>query len=96
MAAGLITIAHNSAGPKLDIVLPYKGQKSGFLAETEEEYADCMLQVYKMTAQQRSAIRGAAREQVKKFSQERFNQTFMDTFNELCFEKNFKHLAKKE
>ncbi len=96
MASGLITIAHNSAGPKMDIVVPYKGQKSGFLAESEEEYAESMFQIYKMSAQKRVAIREAAREQVKKFSQEKFNQTFLDTFNELCLEKYFKNLIKND
>jgi alpha-1,2-mannosyltransferase len=29
MAAGLIPIVHASAGPMMDIVVPYKGQKTG-------------------------------------------------------------------
>ncbi|KAK2423353.1 GDP-Man:Man(3)GlcNAc(2)-PP-Dol alpha-1,2-mannosyltransferase [Trifolium repens] len=40
MAAGAIPIAHNSAGPKMDIVLDEDGQQTGFLACTVEEYAD--------------------------------------------------------
>jgi len=80
MAAGLIMLAHNSAGPKMDIVVPYKGEKSGYLAETEEQYADCLYAIYKMNPQKRSAIREAARNQVDKFSQETFNQVFLDTF----------------
>lgn len=96
MASGLITIAHNSAGPKMDIVVPHSGKKTGFLAETEEEYTECMYQVYRMNDKARGAIRAAAREQVKKFSQERFNENFIDTFNELCFNKYFKDLAKSD
>jgi alpha-1,2-mannosyltransferase len=37
MASGIITIAHNSAGPKEDIIGP--GPKVGFLANSEDEYA---------------------------------------------------------
>ncbi|BAT98087.1 hypothetical protein VIGAN_09170300, partial [Vigna angularis var. angularis] len=37
MAAGAIPIAHNSAGPKMDIVLDEDGQQTGFLACTVEE-----------------------------------------------------------
>lgn len=41
MAAGLITIAHDSAGPKLDII----GKSSrvvGFLCNDEQEYANAV------------------------------------------------------
>ena len=31
MAAGLIPVAHDSAGPKLDIIVPFKNQKTGIL-----------------------------------------------------------------
>lgn len=40
--AGCIPIAHNSAGPKMDIVVPHQGVATGLLAETPEEYADAM------------------------------------------------------
>ena len=96
MASGLITIAHNSAGPKMDIVVPYKGQKSGFLAETEEEYSNCFYTVYKMNEQQRKVIRDAARQQVKKFSQQEFNKTFIEIFEELCLNKHLKNIPKQE
>lgn len=94
MAAGLVTIAHNSAGPKMDIVVPYKGEKSGYLAETEDEYADCFYSIYKMPTNKRDNIRQAAKQQVKKFSQEKFNENFLEVFNELCLFKYFKHLSK--
>lgn len=29
MAAGLIPVVHASAGPMMDIVVPYKGQRTG-------------------------------------------------------------------
>lgn len=96
MASGLITIAHNSAGPKMDIVVPYKGQKSGFLAETQEEYSNCFYTVYKMNEQQRKVIRDAARQQVKKFSQQEFNKTFIEIFEELCLNKHLKNIPKQE
>ncbi|KOM25268.1 hypothetical protein LR48_Vigan66s002100 [Vigna angularis] len=43
MAAGAIPIAHNSAGPKMDIVLDEDGQQTGFLACTVEEYVDAIV-----------------------------------------------------
>lgn len=39
MASGIVTIAHNSAGPKEDII-GSSPQSVGYLAETEQDYAD--------------------------------------------------------
>eukprot|EP00053_Salpingoeca_punica_P010768 m.96377 g.96377 ORF g.96377 m.96377 type:complete len:474 (-) comp15485_c0_seq1:41-1462(-) len=79
MAAGLITIAHNSAGPKMDIVVDYKGQKTGLLANTEETYAAAMHKVLSMTESERSAIQAAARASVQeRFSEEEFGRLFVE------------------
>jgi alpha-1,2-mannosyltransferase len=43
MSAGIITIAHNSAGPKQDIIGASK-QPVGYLADTAENYAYCATQ----------------------------------------------------
>lgn len=40
MASGVVVIAHNSGGPRSDIVVPHNGSKTGYLASTVEEYAD--------------------------------------------------------
>lgn len=87
MAAGTVILSHNSAGPKMDIVVPYKGEKTGFLAEDAEEYANCLLQIYQMNPKKRNQIREAAREHVKKFSQEKFNENFLDAFSNFCYNK---------
>ncbi|XP_065315080.1 GDP-Man:Man(3)GlcNAc(2)-PP-Dol alpha-1,2-mannosyltransferase-like isoform X2 [Gordionus sp. m RMFG-2023] len=64
MAAGLIMIANNSGGPKLDIMKPFKGNPVGFLADTEETYADTMFDIINMSAEERNYIRHNAREAV--------------------------------
>ena len=57
MAAGLVTIAHNSGGPKMDIILdPWDYTKTtyqksdrfptGCLASTVDEYATCMYEIF--------------------------------------------------
>ncbi|PPD97634.1 hypothetical protein GOBAR_DD05341 [Gossypium barbadense] len=56
MAAGAIPIAHNSAGPKMDIVLDEDGQQTGFLAQNVEEYADAVLKIVKMPEFERLKI----------------------------------------
>ena len=43
MAAGMIVVAHNSGGPKSDIVSPHQ---SGFLATTADEYADAIYEAF--------------------------------------------------
>jgi glycosyltransferase involved in cell wall biosynthesis len=87
MAAGTIMLAHNSAGPKMDIVVPYKGEKTGFLAETDDEYAEWLFTIFTMSQKRKSAIRDAAREHVRKFSQENFNISFMEAFKNFCYDK---------
>ncbi|KAG0298245.1 asparagine-linked glycosylation protein [Linnemannia gamsii] len=45
MAAGLVPVAHNSAGPKMDIVRPYNNEPTGYLASTPQEFADAIEKV---------------------------------------------------
>ncbi|XVE99795.1 hypothetical protein REPUB_Repub03eG0231700 [Reevesia pubescens] len=72
MAAGAIPIAHNSAGPKMDIVLDEDGQQTGFLAQTVEEYADAILKILRMPEAERLKIAAAARRRANRFSEQRF------------------------
>jgi len=91
MAAGLVTVAHNSGGPKSDIIVQLRREgehgeivtkKTGFLANTAEEYADAMYEALKGgSAEERKAvlsIRQNGREQAKKFSDEVFVDSFKD------------------
>ncbi|XP_048502756.1 GDP-Man:Man(3)GlcNAc(2)-PP-Dol alpha-1,2-mannosyltransferase-like [Beta vulgaris subsp. vulgaris] len=60
MAAGAIPIAHNSAGPKMDIVLEEEGHQTGFLAQSENEYVEAILEVLRMPESDRLKIAAAA------------------------------------
>lgn len=57
MSAGTCMIAHNSAGPRMDIVVPHKGERTGFLAETDDEYAKCLYSIWTMTVPRRMEVR---------------------------------------
>lgn len=82
MAAGIITIAHASAGPKLDIIGGTEDQV-GFLAKNQEEYA-AFVQQAMLGFDQMKHIRHNAREHVRtKFSKESFNERFVEMM-ELC------------
>ncbi|XP_064636019.1 GDP-Man:Man(3)GlcNAc(2)-PP-Dol alpha-1,2-mannosyltransferase-like isoform X2 [Lineus longissimus] len=77
MAAGTIILAHNSGGPKLDIVTEYHGKKTGFLASDEESYAKAMKTIFDMSEAERLEIRSNARESVKRFSDDDFEAGFV-------------------
>ena len=49
MAAGLMTIAHRSGGPLMDIVVEDSGARNGFLAITSQEYAAHIAFIINMT-----------------------------------------------
>ena len=49
MAAGLLTIAHRSGGPLLDIITEEAGTRNGFLAVTAQEYAAHIAFIISMT-----------------------------------------------
>lgn len=82
MAAGLITIAHNSGGPKADIVVPLDGEigarhRTGFLASSEKEYADAMYEaLYGLSEKDSRAIRSFAQNSSRRFSDDVFNVSF--------------------
>lgn len=91
MAAGLITIAHNSGGPKADIVVPIeegggKGvrNRTGFLASSEEEYANAMFEALQGLSDKESrSIRSYAQDSSKRFSDDVFNTSFKNLFLKL-------------
>lgn len=98
MAAGNIMIAHNSGGPKMDIVVcqldpedssssPDDSKKNvvGFLAETSEEYAEHIANVVLMSRSERDVIRSAAREWVQRFSEGEFNRAFVAGFQNILW-----------
>ena len=60
MAAGLIMVAHNSGGPKSDIIVNSGHVRNGFLAEYEDEYSSTILKILNMSDAERQEIREAA------------------------------------
>ena len=76
MAAGVIPVAHNSAGPKEDIVIEYNKGLTGFLATTAEEFADGFERVLALSEKERRAIQENGRESTDRFSDEAFAENF--------------------
>jgi len=73
MAAGLLTIAHRSGGPLMDIIIEEAGSRNGFLATTAQEYAAHIAYILSMTEEGKAGIRERARSSVNLFSSQRFD-----------------------
>jgi alpha-1,2-mannosyltransferase len=63
MASGVITIAHRSGGPLMDIVRPAVSdsadnmdQAAGYLCDTAEEYANAIVQVLRAAEQSPASL----------------------------------------
>ena len=78
MAGGLVTLAHDSAGPKLDIVVQCEGKQTGYLADSVDAYVQCLKDIFILKPHQRYEMCLAARNSVKKrFSEETFKKRFL-------------------
>jgi len=79
MAAGCVPIAHDSAGPREDIVLPAEpgAPLPGRLARSEEEYAAALAEVLMWGEEERMEVAGAARQAAGYFSEEVFASDFV-------------------
>jgi alpha-1,2-mannosyltransferase len=73
MAAGLVMLAHNSGGPQMDIITP---KETGFLATSAEEYSEALFTIVHLNQGQANEIRRRARLEVRRFSEERFQEAF--------------------
>ncbi|KAK7060342.1 hypothetical protein VNI00_001107 [Paramarasmius palmivorus] len=75
MAAGVIPVAHASAGPLYDIIVPFNGQPTGFHAKTPEEFADALYKALSLSKEEDLALRQRARTwAVQRFSEEEFEK----------------------
>lgn len=85
LAAGAVPIAHDSAGPRMDIVRPANGERLsvGFLATSEAEYAAMMGEVLRMDDREREAMAGRGRERSAMFSEEAFGKGLREVLSPL-------------
>ena len=79
MAAGVVTIAHDSGGPKLDIVTPFEGEPTGMLASDVDGYAAAMAEAFR-SADGMLALRQRARRSTHRFSDAVFHESFKRAF----------------
>lgn len=77
MAAGLITVAHRSGGPLLDIIETSEASRLGYLALTAEEYAHTLKHILYLHDEEIAEIRERARASVDRFSCKKFQEEFL-------------------
>uniref|UniRef100_A0A8C8M7G8 GDP-Man:Man(3)GlcNAc(2)-PP-Dol alpha-1,2-mannosyltransferase n=1 Tax=Oncorhynchus tshawytscha TaxID=74940 RepID=A0A8C8M7G8_ONCTS len=85
MATGTVILAHRSGGPRLDIVVPYEGGQTGFLAEDEDGYADAIERILALSPSARLEIRRHARLSVTRFSDQECEACFLATMEPLIW-----------
>ncbi|KAJ9099797.1 hypothetical protein QFC21_003796 [Naganishia friedmannii] len=85
MAAGLIPLAHASAGPLLDIITPTRsGHTTGFHATSAESFAKRLNEILGLPVAEQEAIRRAAREKAHEaFAVEVFETGWRDAWGRL-------------
>ncbi|CAB4438639.1 unnamed protein product [Rhizophagus irregularis] len=89
MAAGLIPVAHNSGGPKMDIVIPYNDNITGYLASTPEEFATKIANVFSLSEEEYKNVQINARENViGKFSESVFQESILNLLGPILQENN--------
>lgn len=76
MAGGLLTVAHNSGGPKSDIVEP---NQTGFLASTSDEYASALQEALTMSEGEAINMRKKGQSSSERFSDEVFSRSFQES-----------------
>lgn len=77
MAAGAVTLAHDSAGPKMDIVVDWQSKKTGFRASAAEGYAAKMHEIIAMSDEERNELRNHARLSAARFNDDVFSSQFL-------------------
>lgn len=78
MAAGCIMVAHNSAGPAMDIVVDWQGKRTGYLAKSAEEFVSCLIEAFELSEDEHLELVTAARESVQsRFSVKVFEDSFL-------------------
>ena len=85
MAAGTITLAHDSGGPRLDIVTPYNGKPTGYLATDVQSYCDAMETIFSLSEEKKMDIRETARQSVARFAELEFEQKFLTVMGPLLW-----------
>lgn len=76
-AAGLISVVHDSGGPREDIVVDLGDGATGFRATTEEEFAAAFEAALALPEEEKVAMRQRARKSALRFTEEEFDRKWI-------------------
>jgi alpha-1,2-mannosyltransferase len=80
----LIPLVHSSAGPLLDIVVPYSGLPTGYHAVDASSFAEGISSILAMSGEEMQGMRERGRKNaVERFSAESFERGFMSAWKSL-------------
>jgi alpha-1,2-mannosyltransferase len=82
-AAGLISVVHDSGGPREDIVIDLGDGATGFRASTEDEFAASFEAALALPAEEKVAMRRRARNSALRFTEEEFSQKWIEEVGKL-------------
>lgn len=82
-AAGLISVVHDSGGPREDIVIDLGDGATGFRASTEEEFAAAFEAALALPEAERVAMRQRARKSALRFTEEEFARKWVEEVEKL-------------
>lgn len=82
-AAGLISVVHESGGPKNDIVVDFEGRPTGFHAITAAQFAEGFEKALSLSAAETLAMRRSARGSAKRFTEEEFAKRWIAQMEKL-------------
>ncbi|KAF0301372.1 GDP-Man:Man(3)GlcNAc(2)-PP-Dol alpha-1,2-mannosyltransferase [Amphibalanus amphitrite] len=77
MAAGVVVVAHCSGGPLTDIVDTTEESRTGYLAASARQYAECMLAVLRADKGYLADLRARARKSCDRFGEKPFSDDFL-------------------
>ncbi|TQN70521.1 GDP-Man:Man(3)GlcNAc(2)-PP-Dol alpha-1,2-mannosyltransferase, partial [Colletotrichum shisoi] len=80
-AAGLISVVHDSGGPKLDIVIKIDGEPTGFHATNVKEFAEGYEKA--LSIKDALPVRLRARQSAKRFTESEFDQKWIAQMEKL-------------
>ncbi|KAK1141200.1 asparagine-linked glycosylation protein [Aspergillus melleus] len=82
-AAGLISVVHDSGGPREDIVVDLGDGATGFRASTEDEFAAAFEAALALPEEEKIAMRLRARKSALRFTEEEFGAKWIDEIGKL-------------
>ncbi|QKX56225.1 uncharacterized protein TRUGW13939_03326 [Talaromyces rugulosus] len=82
-AAGLISVVHDSGGPREDIVIDMGDGATGFRATTEDEFAAAFEAALALPQEEKVAMRLRARKSALRFTEEEFGRKWLIALEKL-------------